>query len=176
MGLTIKWNARQLEANLQQMGKESVENGARSLRRIAMRIQNLAQSYAPRDDGELENAIKIEESRDSRRRKVFTVYVDGNAPAGDLENPKQVGDYALLQERYLTPSGKWQLGPISEQKRDAGNDVGGRFMERAVREATARAVQDVGNNLRAMFKSKATTGLGGNIMSRSDYRSDGDDE
>lgn len=176
MGLTLKWNARQLEANLQQVSRAAMANGARSLRRIAMRIQKLAQDNAPIDDGELENAIKIEERTDGNRRKAFTVYVDGNEPAGD---DKTVGDYAILQERYLTPAGKWQLGDGSQAKRDGGKDVGGRFMDRAVKKGAERAVQDVGNEMRAMFKSKASLGLGGRIRTRADYRADhmdGDDE
>ena len=161
MGLKIQFDVRELEADLRQRGDRTMANGARSLRRISERMRNLAIEYAPRDDGDIEKAIKInDEIRDSRRRLTFQVYVDPNAETTPKEradgsiplDPKTVSEYALLMEQGLAPygSGRYDLDK-SEEKAKQGYDVGGKFMTRAYREAIKRARSDVGDELRAAF-------------------------
>lgn len=141
MGVKIKFNTQQLEASIRQAGEASLANGARSLRRVAERVRDLAQDNAPVDDGDLEAAIEVQESVDDRRRKQFVVTIDtdrySNVSAeGDLN--QQVGDYAALMEQ-----GTYNLGPGSQEKAATGKKVGNRFMRRAFLEGTKRAFEDI---------------------------------
>lgn len=98
------------------------------------KIKELAKSNAPVDEGNLEEAIKMEVDRGGiHGRTRVSVYIDEAMEAG---NNKVVGDYAILMHEGLAPygSGAYNLGVKSQAKAAGGGDVGGKFMERAIKE------------------------------------------
>lgn len=112
------------------MIKNDMERASRAARRRmdveAEKIKELSVSYAPVDEGNLEDAHVIVKERDEHRRKVVYVGVDQSAP-GTRAN--SVGDYA---DRMHESS--YNLGPESLRK-DAGRGVvGPKFLERALEE------------------------------------------
>ena len=116
---------------LTQIGERALRGISTVMEEEGAEIQALARSYAPVDEGDLESAIKLEKDRSGEhgRTRVF-VYVDMDAPA---DHGKVVGDYAMLMHEGLAPygSGAFHLGKLSIEKMMAGNNVGGKFMERA---------------------------------------------
>jgi len=107
----------------------------------------LASKFAPKDDGELENAIKVRDGDGQRgadgrfQRKTVEVYVDVNMPTAD---GRTVGDYAYEMHEHLTPFGPLQLGPESVSKQASQSEmVGGKFLERAVEERADKIMENL---------------------------------
>jgi hypothetical protein len=133
---------QRLSILLRQGGPRAVRAAREAMKKEADKIVLLAKSYAPvlqhdiggsknvihgpnlgAGPGPLERSIKREDSIDTDRRLQIQV------TAGE-----GLGDYPLMMEEGLAPygSGQYQLGPMSRSKRAAGNDVGGKYMERAL--------------------------------------------
>lgn len=180
MGVKVKMNVQTLETRIAQDADRALANGARSLRRIAERIEKMAKDFAPEDDGDLKDAIEVIPGEDELRRKTYIVRVNPDHPAHsdrDGNVNKTVGDYALLIERGLAPygDGTYHLGPKSEAKAASGKDVGGRFMRRAFNKAVERALKDVGDAVKSSLSSgRAMLSSRNKMMSQRDYL--GDDE
>ena len=120
-----------LGMRLSQLGPKVVKHVVDVMRDESEKIQELARDNAPRDDGDLENAIKVDEDRGGVNRRVqLLVYVDPNHIDSD---GREVGRYMMKMHEGLAPygSGAYQLGPESIIKAAAGYDVGGKFFERA---------------------------------------------
>lgn len=147
MPMKIRFNPRQLEASIQNIADRAGKNASAELRKVAIKIRDLARDYAPRKSGTLEEAIDYAAIKDGRRN-MFVVFInmDVVAPGG-----KMLGDYAWVMEEELHPHGRkkgkryYTLGAGSKRKAAGGKKVGGRFMRRAVKDGTKDLLKDVTN-------------------------------
>lgn len=142
-----------LMAVLERAGNDAANGAEAELKRGALEIQKLAIAYAPVDEHNLENAIKVDlDERDSKGRfkkeRHYYVYVDENAPG---TGGKPVGEYATIMHEELTPygSGFYQLG---EGSRNKGGAVGGKFLERAFAEKTKHIIQQCRYAISRVFR------------------------
>lgn len=151
MGLVVKFNPAQLEANIENLARIAGNNASRTMRRAAIRIRDLAREYAPDKTGALVESIKDGVKQGPNRRNVYIVYVDTDMSSGDN---KQVGDYAWIMEEQLKPYGRqrgpkrYTLGPGSQVKAAGGFKVGGKFLKRAVDEGTRKLVEEAAAEVR----------------------------
>lgn len=142
----VECDTVRLVTNIKQLGDRVKRGISNVMVKEGEKMHELAVSYAPVDKGNLEEAIQLESTRSGvHGRTVVTLFVDESFEATDS---KTVGDYLTLIHEGLAPygSGAFNLGKKSKAKRDAGNDVGGKFLERAVDEranALASAVQKI---------------------------------
>lgn len=147
MSMKIRFNPTQLEASIRNIADKAAKNASAEMRKTAIRIRDLARSYAPVKSGTLEDAIDYATLKENRRN-VFYVYIDLDvaAPGGKL-----VGDYAWIMEEELHPFGRqkgkryYTLGPGSAAKAASGKKVGGRFLSRAVRDGAKDVLKDARN-------------------------------
>lgn len=151
MGLEIK-GIEALLANLSQTGDRAVRGVSDEIKRGAKKIQDLAREYAPEDEGNLSESIKVEVDRSGINGRVQAfVYVDGDAAAED----GTVGDYALAVHEGVAPYGSGGHGRIGEKSmaKDAGRGVvGGKFMERAVDQLQVEIAEDLTQAARKVFR------------------------
>lgn len=138
---------KELSIRLERLGETVSHNSTRVMRDEANKVCKIAKQMAPIEDGYLESAIKVSESRGTNNRIVFKVWVDGATYAPQFtkkngEKPIFVGDYlAFIHEAV------YNLGPLSRQKQ-AGSPyrVGRKFLERALIERQGKIqerMQDV---------------------------------
>ncbi len=168
MGMVLKFNPRQLEANIAQVGERAMKGMSDKMRKTAIRIRDLARSYAPVKSGLLESSIDYITLRKDGRN-TFAVFID--LDAGRYAREGQLGDYAFIMEEQLRPFGmskgkRYYVSPKSAAK---GPRVGGRFMSRAVKEGT----KDLPAALAAIVRRITGGGRSANV---SYERSGGDDE
>ncbi|WP_374335525.1 HK97 gp10 family phage protein [Methyloversatilis sp.] len=132
-----------LSGSLIQVGEKTVRGVAGIMQEAGKEIQKRAVEYAPVDEGDLENAIKYSAERTGRRGRVMVfIFIDEDMPTSD---GKRVGSYARKMHEQLAPygTGRYNLGPKSREKRDAGADVGGKFLERAINELRGKVYERV---------------------------------
>ncbi len=145
MGMTVHLDPGALEASIRNIADRASKDAAKVMRKAAIRIRDLAHDYAPRKTGTLEKAIDYGTIKDpGTRRNVYVIYIDLDMDSAG--GKKQVGDYAKVMEEQLEPygRGKYNLGVGSAMKAILeGKKVGGKFLERAVREGTDRLVGDL---------------------------------
>jgi len=124
---------------------EGARRVVRELYKQALKTRDLARKFAPVDEGNLEEAIKVHPDELGVKRDAFgrfartevEVYIDMDMPI-DGRDGKTVGDYAYIQHEWLTPYGPWKLGEKSVRKQNGQSEqVGGGFLERA-----AQAIED----------------------------------
>ena len=130
----VHCDVNQLLAMITQIGERAVRGVAAAMTEEAHFMAEVAKSYAPVDEGNIERAIKVETDRlGTNTRKRVSIIVDSDVAS---ESGKLVGAYATLIHEGLAPygSGFYQLGEKSIRKMQAGNNVGGKFLERAVYE------------------------------------------
>lgn len=134
-----------VEQMLLNIDREGGRRLVNELYKHAIRTRDLARKFAPIDDGNLEQAIKVSPEqvgplRDARGRFMRTeveVYIDLDMPI-EQRPGKTIGDYAYLQHEHLTPYGPWQLGERSRAKQAGQYErVGGGFLERAAEQLEA---------------------------------------
>lgn len=109
----------------------------------AYQLRDIARKMAPRDHGNLEEAIQVrgdEAARDDLgrfKRVEVEIYIDFNMDVPERPG-KKVGDYAYFIHEHLTPAGTWQLGEESMAKQAGQAErVGGGFMTRAAEQVDA---------------------------------------
>ena len=160
MPMKIDFNFRKVEAKITQYGERAEKGMSNVMRKRAVMIRDLARSFAPRKTGLLEKNIDYVTVKDSNRRNSYEVYIDQDAE----RKRGTLGDYALVMERRLRPHGRgpFNLGEISKEKRQAGNDVGGRFFKRAVEKGTELLKQE----LQAAAKGMAFTGVSTTVQKK----------
>lgn len=116
----------------------------------AEELQELARKMAPREFGNLEEAIQIngdgKQVRDEAGRfgKIqVEVFIDDTLPVPERPG-HTVGDYVYAIHENLTPRGAWQLGEESQNKQAANPSVvvGGGFMDRAADEIDAKITKN----------------------------------
>jgi hypothetical protein len=154
VGFKVNMNASILEASILNIAQRAARDASATMRKTAIRIRDLARSYAPYKTGALEKAIDYTTIKGANNRNVFVVFVDldkmNPGPAGH-----QVGDYAMIMENELRPyntgaRGHLNLGDGSNIKTMMGNKVGARFLSRAVKEGSQ---QIMGDALAAVVRS-----------------------
>jgi hypothetical protein len=111
----------------------------------ADQIRDVAQNYAPVDDGHLESAIKVSPLTSKGPGNLsLSVYID--------ENVADVGDYAVFMHE-----GSYSLGPKSQAKADAlGVPVGPKFLTRAAKKVMPemkKAIEKVAGELPATVRA-----------------------
>ena len=132
-------SSTELSFRLDQVGDRAIRGISQAIREGAHDIAEKARSNAPVDQGNLEDAIKVDISRSGVNGRVSaTVYVDESMPAPELTPDgrivkgteyKVVGDYAMKMHE-----GEYKLGKRSRAKASAGHEVGPKYLERAVDE------------------------------------------
>jgi hypothetical protein len=121
MASRIQATGGDLAQVLQQRGGRIVKAINDQMQLEMKAVQKLAIAYAPVDEGNLENAIKLS---NENRRRTWTVYVDESMP--DDTGRYTVGDYAMWLHE-----GVYELGPKSQAKSGGGGKVGRKYLERA---------------------------------------------
>jgi len=108
-------------------------------------VHELAVMQAPVDDGNLEEAIKLEIDAANPLRASISIYVDEDMSVPGRPG-KTVGDYALRMHE-----GDYQLGSISQLKQDSnpGVIVGRKYIQRAIEELQ----QDIETAMQEAVKS-----------------------
>lgn len=164
MGMSININPRTFEAQLMQKGERAVKGMSDQMRKTAIRIRDLAREYAPRKSGLLEKNIDYETIRVAGRN-TYVIYVDSDANRTG-GRPGQLGDYAWIMHSQLRPHGNkgkpYRLGPGSIAKAAGGKKVGGRFLTRAVKDAT--------KDLRAQMVNEVRKVMGGTSLVNTKYQ------
>jgi hypothetical protein len=109
-------------AALNTMGKNFTAGAIEEFNKGAEAIRDLAQNYAPVDEGHLESAIKVSEIRSKGPNVISrTIYIDADVA--------DVGEYAIYMHE-----GHYELGPKSQEKANAlGVPVGAKFLTRAAK-------------------------------------------
>lgn len=123
MGFAGGFTPENLVLALRQGGERVVRRAREAMKREADKIVLLAKSNAPVDKGDLEASIRAEKEYEDNKRLQINVMVGGG----------EVDTYAVQMHEGLAPygSGAFHLGPGSRAKAAAGNDVGGKYLERA---------------------------------------------
>lgn len=126
---------------IEQVGERVVRGISAMMVEQADKIVDKARSNAPVLTESLENAIDYKDTRTGLHgRTEVKIFVDGSAIGA---NGKPVGEYAKMVHEELAPYGSGSAGDVhnpdypdtkSKQKAAAGNDVGGKFLERAFEE------------------------------------------
>lgn len=132
-------NADVLKYLLEQIGPKAVDAARETMRRKSYEIRDLARRNAPRDLGNLEDAIIVVEDREGiNRRKRFAVTVDedheGDGPG------RTVGQYATVMHE-----GAYALGDESyaKQQADPEANVGPKYLESAAYDVLDTIVPDM---------------------------------
>lgn len=146
----------------------------------AIELRDLARDMAPIDEGNLEEAIKVDPDEDidvfGGRKIIYRVYIDMDMEAphhnvnGDVtkgtEN-KTVGDYAYYVHEYVTPSGNNQLGELSAEKQESVDvEVGGGFMTRAAEQIEQTIIHDILFGATPAGRWESSRALGGHYTYR----------
>lgn len=151
MGMRVKFDVGAMTARIENLAQLASTNASRTMRRAAIRIRDLAISYAPVDTGALEGAIDYGVNKEGRRN-TFVVFIDlrkiGNGG-------KPIEDYAWIMETQLHPFGRRAPGAKYFKVRAAsaakGSKVGGRFLDRAIDEGIKDIVDDVRKEVSRTF-------------------------
>lgn len=129
MGLEIL-GVKSTLVKLRRTERTTTKQLLRHMRESARDIRDLARDYAPVDEGNLEEAIEVVESKEGffgHNRNIELVGV----------NPAKLGEgYTKYKERYdvLMHEGVYDLGPRSQKKAATGKDVGPKYLTRAWRD------------------------------------------
>lgn len=156
MGLTINFKPDLLETAIRQIGDRALKGMSGKMRKIAIRMRDLARDYAPVKTGLLEDSINYSAVKDGRRN-AFVIYVDLDAARRSGDGTGVLGDYAYIMEERLHPYGRQMggrrltLGKLSAQKAASGKKVGGRFIARAYREATKNIEAELADEVRRVL-------------------------
>lgn len=170
MGMTLNFNAGLFEAQLMQTGERAIKGMSDHMRKVAVRIRDLARSYAPVKSGLLESSIDYETIR-VNRRNTYVVYIDTDAARlGDRDGV--LGDYVWIMHSQLRPHGNkgkaLHLGAGSMAKAASGRKVGGRFLTRAIKDAT--------KNLQAELEAEVRKVTGGGSLVNTQFRRERSDD
>jgi hypothetical protein len=142
----VKFYTGSLTAVLNTITSRIEDKAIKKLESSAIKVQELAVEYAPVDEGNLEDSIKVSNTESSGGDTVVDVFVDGDVPSSD---GGKVSDYAnkIHEGRFK------QLGPKSQQKAaSSGKAVGPKFLERAGEELTEEIFAEIFNEVRKNIK------------------------
>lgn len=155
MGLgAIGFDAELISARIRQVGERALRGGANVLREEAKEIADLARSFAPVDEGNLEDAIEVNphEERDGNRRVSVEVWVNPDAPGSGGEEFAISYGMRLHEQQEPFGSGAIPLGVKSRIKDVGRGVVGGKFMERAANARRSMLGKKLMKLYRRMFK------------------------
>lgn len=123
----------------------------------AEKIMEKSQSNSPVDTYNLEEAHHIEQTLTEADHVRFKVEVSGVGYGSD--DPRDVETYAMIVHENLAPYGTGELngkpfsiGKLSQAKAAAGNDVGGKFLDRAVESEKKAAIEGIRQAVRKSLK------------------------
>lgn len=150
MGMTLLTDIGQLQLQIMQLGERAAKGMSERMRKHAILIRDLAREYAPVKTGLLEENIDYRTIKDGRRN-AYVVFVNVDAERIRVSQSgvtqDTLGDYAMLMERDLRPYGAGirfkKLGVRSARKRASGKKVGGRFLDRAIKDGTKTLMPDL---------------------------------
>ncbi|MEM1111518.1 MAG: HK97 gp10 family phage protein [Pseudomonadota bacterium] len=111
-------------ADLEGIKREVPKAAKQSMRHHAKLIAEQAARNAPVKGGYLENSLRILDEKETPRRITITVGVDESrlGPGYQLDG---------FEYHVQMHEGAYNLGPRSQAKADAGNDVGPLYLDRA---------------------------------------------
>lgn len=127
-----------LALRLENFAEKSSEGARFAMERGAKKIQKLAKDYAPIDEGNLEDSIKVQsKSEGIRRRKVFDVFID--------ESSEGTRASTVEQYAYVMHEGHYELGEKSKLKDVAvgPGKVGPKYLSRAAEDLSDEIKADV---------------------------------
>lgn len=134
--IKTNFSAKGLGARIQQVGDKSLASALEVMREESEKIAELARSFAPIDDGDLEKAIQVVEKRDGINGRVaITIQID---PSARNEKGIPVELYAIEMHEGQSIGANNGTHAFGLGKRSAAKDagrgiVGGKFLERAAR-------------------------------------------
>jgi hypothetical protein len=133
------FNAAKLRQSFFEKARAVDEMTELAVKAAAEMIAAEARANAPVDTHNLEEAIKVEERLTGRGNHAADVVVEGPGSRG-----RDISDYAMeIHERQVpAPGADLGLGPLSQAKQDAdpSHQVGGLYMDRALRDKKKEAV------------------------------------
>jgi hypothetical protein len=156
VGLDIKFNPALLEAAIAQIGERAIKGMSAKMRRVAIRMRDLARQYAPDKTGLLQDEIHYSSIPGKRGRLSFVVWIDLDAARRNAhKRGGTLKDYAFIMEDNLLPygSGPFNLGRGSIAKAATGKKVGGRFLQRAFEDATRNLEAEMAVEVRRVLES-----------------------
>lgn len=164
MPLDIKFKPDLLEAAIAQLGDRAIKGMSDKMRKIAVRIRDLARDNAPHKTGLLEEEIHYGTKPGKNRRNTFVIWIDLDA-ARKNGKKGELGDYAFIMEEQLRPHGRGagkplQLGPGSRDKARTGKKVGGRFLARAFIDATKNIENELAAEVRRVLGAQRLADVG----------------
>lgn len=155
MGVTIRGtirNGAELTVRLEQIGDRARKHAIEYMREEALEVGSVAVELAPVDEGNLEQAIEVDDvggGRDASgrfTRKAVAVYVNPNAPGSG-------GADTVDQYMRFIHDGYYNLGPKSISKAAlTGRPVGRRFLARALEHRAKEYVDGMTRVFRRYFK------------------------
>lgn len=120
-------------SDLVNLGKNVERAALRAITKAAELVKHRSVSNSPVDTGDLESCHVITTSK--RDGKIVAeIWIDDSKISHADKHDIPTSRYAVIMHECLAPygSGLFNLGPLSEVKRARGNDVGGKFLERAM--------------------------------------------
>jgi len=149
VGLKVK-GLGSIGYQLENMAKRASEGARFAMKEGAEDIRDLARLHAPVDEGNLEDAIKMEVVSGARGRHSFKVHVDESHPAvitnedgSQTSGNRTVGDYAFDMHE-----GNYLLGPGSQHKQSqVGVKVGPKYLQRAYKKMSKQIHANVRQNV-----------------------------
>ena len=163
MGMNIEFDfggkkGEDILAMMTQVGEKAERLMYQKMLKEAEIICDLARRMAPVDQGNLEDAIQVEELTGSRNangqfaRNEIAIWVNPDQAA----HHGLVGDYAYLMHEYLDIGARQmlkRLGKKSQEKQAANPDVvvGGKFMQRALDARSDSVLSEVNQVVKQVF-------------------------
>lgn len=141
MGMKIVGTSiEQAIINLTQTGERAVKGVSAVLQKGGEQIAETAKVMAPVEHGDLINAIKALPMKGDNNRKEIVVTIDPDAVD---ERGVSVLYYGTIMNEALEPygTGGYKLGKLSKALRASGAPIGGKFMERALKEHRADIIE-----------------------------------
>lgn len=124
----------ELISAIKQVSGHSVKAVNDGLHDMALEIQKEAIANAPVEHGNLEHAIKV---NNTGQRRGWEVYVDPDE--SDNTGKYTVGDYAMWLHESV-----YKLGKLSVEKQDSnGHTVGRKYLERAFNTVMSDQAQEI---------------------------------
>lgn len=156
MGMTYSsaFNLDKLKQNLFAREGRFNKDMQRAAEAAAELIMQKSQSNSPVDTVNLEEAHHITKTYTEADHVRFSIEVSGTGYGSD--KPRDVASYAMEMHELLQPygAGEYNLGPRSRAKAAAGNDVGGKFLERALETEKAKAIQLIREAVRRNWSNR----------------------
>lgn len=142
----------ELVAKLKFIGANIYEAGQEAVKEATELLKNESIARSPLDTGDLEEChdSKVHSFKHAKR-VVGVVFINDSLMKKTHNIP--VSEYAIIMHEHLAPygSGLYNMRKGSKQKKSAGNDVGGKFL--------FRALEDNREEINAIIQSRLAEAL-----------------